>query len=498
MKLKLKGVILSLLLFSSVAGLSLLCYTTFHVEQKTAGFTVELGDSVPNDLQEYLRAGTYMQKKATLDLSHVDAKTVGCYEATVSVGKHCFTYSITITDTTGPTLTTIANNSYFATGRSYPIEAFLLSAEDASHTVHVTSDGKSTLCFGIAGSYEVPITATDPSGNTTTKTISIQVNDAPVLMGALNKAAKLGEAIDFTENVIAIDDELGNLTDAIVIDTSNIDFEKPGSYPIYYSVSDNYSLEEKAEGTFYLYENKKKNTDTDQTDFSFTQDELNLLCNSNYFEYELLPADNTNSQKVIDLVKPISINLTAKDSSATGNAFLYKIDADYVYGVSVLHVLKLIHENAYITFFNDCTIRESLEYVHNDDASELAVFRFPTESIPPTTLVLLKEAAIDTTCYPSLEEGEALLTYSENYDFYPNFTCLIKETTLVDAAKIGFVYEAPTIATTRSVIVGMSGGPLLDYQGHVLGATSHYIPSEELDYFMRLDSIHKLEQELRQ
>ena len=53
-----------------------------------------------------------------------------------------------------------------------------------------------------------------------------------------------------------------------------------------------------------------------------------------------------------------------------------------------------------------------------------------------------------------------------------------------------------TISTTRGARAGMSGCPLIDYQGRVLGITSYICFETSKDYFYRMDRLNELETNL--
>jgi hypothetical protein len=89
----------------------------------------------------------------------------------------------------------------------------------------------------VAGKYEVTYSATDSKGASSTKTITVIVNDPPKI-NAEDKVIKLGENFDPLSGVSASDKEDGNITKEIEVIEDNVDTTKEGNYTVKYSVVD--------------------------------------------------------------------------------------------------------------------------------------------------------------------------------------------------------------------------------------------------------------------
>ncbi|MGG7213902.1 immunoglobulin-like domain-containing protein [Clostridium nigeriense] len=88
----------------------------------------------------------------------------------------------------------------------------------------------------VAGKYEVTYSATDSKGASTTKTITVIVNDPPKI-NAEDKIIKLGEEFDPLSGVSASDKEDINITD-IKVTENTVDVTKEGTYKVTYSIVD--------------------------------------------------------------------------------------------------------------------------------------------------------------------------------------------------------------------------------------------------------------------
>lgn len=88
----------------------------------------------------------------------------------------------------------------------------------------------------VAGKYEVTYSATDSNGASSTKTITVIVNDPPKII-AEDKVIKLGEKFEPLAGIIARDKEDGNIKDIDVIE-NNVNENEDGKYTVTYSVVD--------------------------------------------------------------------------------------------------------------------------------------------------------------------------------------------------------------------------------------------------------------------
>lgn len=224
--------------------------------------------------------------------------------------------------------------------------------------------------------------------------------------------------------------------------------------------------------------------------------DFEILVDNKYFSYDLLDETNEDYQAVIDVVKPISLNIT--DGTYMASAFIYKIDEDYIYAATARHAIIVINGTIDIIFYNDQVVNTRIDYETLKNDTDLAIFRFRTNSVPKELLYTLKEAYIDTDYYSQLIIDEPLIEYSENhgYPFYTMQSIKLVNLTEVETKLQYLSFADTTISTTRGARAGMSGCPLIDYQGRVLGITSYICFETGKDYFYRMDRLNELETNL--
>ncbi len=180
-----------------------------------------------------------------VDDSKVDLTKVGSYD---------LTYSVTDSDgnTTTKTITVdVLSNEHPEINGTKDLSVLANTTIDYLDGVSATDkeDGDLTSAIIVddskvdltkVGSYDVTYSVTDSDGNTTTKTVIVDVlsNEHPEINGTNDITIKLGEKADFVTGVSASDKEDGDLTSTIVVDDSKVDYNKTGDYNVTYSVTD--------------------------------------------------------------------------------------------------------------------------------------------------------------------------------------------------------------------------------------------------------------------
>lgn len=453
--------------------------------------TIELGDTLESDITTYIEGFEKAVAQSQLDISQVDTYTAGNYEAYVTLGERTITYCINVTDTVKPELTLNTEVDYIATNRDYAPQYFVKDVFDLSGTAEIYFDVggslEQTINLESTGEYEVCIVAKDISGNETAQTTTVTVDSAPILIGIENATIPIGTDYNFVQGVVAVDEVDGIITDQIVVNTDTFNATVSGDYEVTYSVSDSYGIETTKNVTITVSENAPKDYGKSN---SLTLEELQILCDFKYFTYE--PLEIGNYDEVIELVKPTSVNIQNKKTVGCG--FIYKVTPQYVYIGSVNHVTKHFKNGGTLLFHNDVSIPITYENERANSTNELSMFKIETSQIPKDTLLTLKEAHVDINIYDKLETNEPLIQYCENFAWTNEQK--IKKTNLIDifTSLQQINYIDCCITTKATGLVGMSGSPLYDYKGNLIGSISSEYNSK--DYHMRIDMLEELKERL--
>lgn len=158
----------------------------------------------------------------------------------------------TIADTQPPTITSQELTVEYGDTLNY--SDLVSVTDDSSDEIElsvVTSDingitideDSKTIAFGVLGTFEITVSAEDGSGNTSEAKVVIVVEDHEHPVLSLSQTTFSLTAGDTAPNYVnvanASDNVDGDLTAAISVDSSRVNYNSPGTYEITYTISDN-------------------------------------------------------------------------------------------------------------------------------------------------------------------------------------------------------------------------------------------------------------------
>ena len=196
--------------------------------------TVEAGGSMPT-VDEFLKKPMAGVKLDT-DLSGIDSLSLGEYPVELSWGPFSRPSKLIIRDTTAPEGET---KDLLMTVKDKPAaEDFLVSCSDATDvSVRYVIDPDMKK----EGTQTVSILLADKADNHTILTAKLTLYDesnVPVIQGAENKSVFVGDTIAYRTGV-----KIKSNTDEepeLEIDSSAVDLDTPGVYPVTYTATDKY------------------------------------------------------------------------------------------------------------------------------------------------------------------------------------------------------------------------------------------------------------------
>ena len=170
-----------------------------------------------------------------LTLDEINASPVGVYTITsTSMGQNCVC-TVTVQDTTPPTLE--LQTVHIDIGETLSVNSFVKKAEDVSGDVEVKL--LTTVDITKEGTCTVTVEAKDVNGNVTTGKATLKVtldSKAPVFSGVGNVTLAKYSTFDFYAGVKAVDARDGQVT--FSVDYSKVDMTKAGSYYAVYTAQD--------------------------------------------------------------------------------------------------------------------------------------------------------------------------------------------------------------------------------------------------------------------
>lgn len=155
-------------------------------------------------------------------------------------GNNIVTYAAVLTvlqDTEPPVISGVKDRVYFI-GDSPDFKSGIKVTDNHDKDLEVTVDS-SQVNMAAEGTYVVTYTVQDISGNVATNTANIGVmrdTEPPVISGAKDITAYVGESIKYKSGIKVTDNHDKNLT--ISVDDSNVNTNQPGSYTCVYSAAD--------------------------------------------------------------------------------------------------------------------------------------------------------------------------------------------------------------------------------------------------------------------
>ncbi len=189
---------------------------------------IEYGEEVTS---EYILKDDFEKVKFSPKLSSL--KEVGEHEVTLTINGYEFKVAINIKDTTPPVLE-VQDVQRYLDEELPEAKDFVVKVEDLSDVDLKISEIKSQV-----GEQEVEVMATDKYGNKSSKKAKIniiQYKGSVKINGLTNLTVYVGNKADLKKNVSAVDDRFGQLE--FTVDDSKVNYNKPGTYKIYYTAKD--------------------------------------------------------------------------------------------------------------------------------------------------------------------------------------------------------------------------------------------------------------------
>ena len=218
-------VILIVIIISILGFFGYKFYKRSEISKKiNDNITIEYGEALTLD---YILKDDFKKIKVSPKLSSL--KKVGEHELTLTIDGEEFKIKVTIKDTTPPVL------EVKDVDEDLPkVEEFVEKVEDLSKTSLKMSEVEKT-----AGEHEVEITVTDEYNNKTSKKAKLTILEykgSVKFSGLTNLSVYVGSKPDLKKNVSAKDDRFGDLE--LTVDDSKVNYNTPGTYTIYYKVTD--------------------------------------------------------------------------------------------------------------------------------------------------------------------------------------------------------------------------------------------------------------------
>ena len=270
-----KKIVLCILGIITLLCLSLILFLKsplFEVELKTTESHLEIGNKAETSPDFYLDGSDWCVALSHVDTSSVKYTKVGRYPVYIYHGFQKYTSYINVTDTTAPVVTCDVKNKTVVPGETVSVNSLGLNIQDYSEIESVlftkisstkfytglpdeeTVDMREAyrkglsmeaeeFLFSYGGIYTLTICVSDTFYNTSEITLTLKVEEAPVLEVPSDFYVADTKQIDFAEYITAWDFITEDLdAEDVVVDTSELNLSKVGTYPVTFSATDEYGL----------------------------------------------------------------------------------------------------------------------------------------------------------------------------------------------------------------------------------------------------------------
>ena len=244
----------------------------FEVEHVTKETHLEIGNEAESKPDFYLDGKGWCVALSHVDTSAVKETQVGRYPIYIYHGFQKYTSFVNVTDTTAPVVSCDVKNKTIVPGTIVSVNTLGLNIEDYSEIESVLFTKISSakfytglpeeqmvemreayrkglsmeaeeFQFAYGGTYTLTISVSDIFHNTSEITLALKVEEPPVIEAPNDFYVADAKEIDFTEYIEAWDfitDDLG--AEDVEVDASQLNLTKVGTYPVSFSVTDEYGL----------------------------------------------------------------------------------------------------------------------------------------------------------------------------------------------------------------------------------------------------------------
>lgn len=429
--------------------------------------TFEYGESVSRDIEDYLIGTEWSVRLGDLDLSRVDERHTGSYEAVVRHGGSEFVYTVTIQDTVPPEILWKEGQIYLSAEDVCRVEDVIegVSDVDALAQAFFWQEGEllSEIDFDGTGQFGLEILARDSAGNETRGNVSVIVDTPPVLSGMRNFYVAAGSSPDYLEQMEAWDDVDGSLTQYIQVDDSDVDLEREGAYQLRYLSVDSYGLETEAKVRVLVASEDDIQELIGHRRIDYRTDAIFGAPNI----YDAGVSEHEDLERTLEYMRPALVQLyhsTGRGGYTSGSGYIMEISQDKIYICSNRHVVDKYED--WEIYFYDGTMVKGKALGSSEDY-DVGVAAVDLEEVPEELLESLMTVHIDMTYWDGLD-AQAVGLALERIDRKGGLIH-VSEGKLVKARQEFEWYDKLYhTEVTVELVHGDSGSALLDGYGNLI------------------------------
>jgi len=452
----------------------------YRVQLGTDYVCLELGETASVDPFTYLDGYDFAVERSRVDDSGVDYQKTGQYLMTVTHFYQSFEVVVRIKDTISPELVLTEDRIVIQPGDTISIEDFVVSTYDISGDVETYFEQQ--YAFDKVGTYPVKIWAVDQNENESFGIKDIIVDVPPVFGEQKEYYLAVGQEPDFMEYIQAIDDVDGDVTDQIILDSSEFCPDEPGEYLISYEVTDQYGLTATTQNLIHVYTALELQNLLNEQVIDWRNESQIVLGALNPYDAGIFKADTIENTS--ELMNPYIVCIyksRANGGWSKGSGFIISMDEEQIVICTNAHVagsdkFKEVHFMDNVVATGEVVYKDKGNGTYND----VSFITVNCVDLPDELLEKLRTVHINLGYYTALSNTEKIdVTFrsmNENGEIWFDSTGVLQEKNHIysidnpDGSKYGVMLMA-----SIKLKHGVSGSALIDKSGNLLGmATSNY------------------------
>ena len=472
-----------------------------NVSLKHPDFQLELGDSLKKSPDYYLEGNSLSVALSYVDSSAVKNNTAGQYPITIYHGFDKYTCTITVSDTTAPQLLCDINTKTVLPGEVITIDKLGIRTQDYSEIKYIgftklQSDNFYTglsddemladmyasyregihfyseeFQFTYGGIYELTIAACDIFENKSEITISLKVEEPPVIEVPTDFYVAVGSDITYANYLTAWDfiDEKFTCDD-VEIDSSSVSLATAGDYPVLFRGTDTYGLTSTTTATVHVLAKKDLQQKINSHEINVSEHIIigaYNLYDSGYYQ-------DIDKYTLSSYLLPSIVHVKNPWRDTSGSGFIVSIDDSTVTIATCAHVITQCLAPT-VTFY-DGTQRSGI-CVGQDYESDIAFIRIPIDGSSENTSISsdyvknLRTVHIDEAYWKSLDNNASIpLWYAcingSGHLWHRSSGTLLEKDIKRDWNSYEDVHQMHTTMEAKS---GSSGSAIFDESGRLFG-----------------------------
>lgn len=386
------------------AGFLFFYFYIYRVEPVFSEAVFEYGDPLSQNIEDYLAGTEWSVQLGELDLSQVDERHTGVYQASVYHGGTTFTYTITIQDTIPPEIQWKEGTVYLATDTLCTVEDIIEGVTDADPLTEVffirNGEEQGEIRFDQVGEYELEVCARDRAGNESRGRQKIIVDTPPELEGIHRFYCIPGSEPDYLDAVTAWDDVDGDLTGQIRVDDSEVQLDREGIYSLRYLAEDSYGLETVAETRIMVASAEDIQELIGWRQIDYREDIILGAPNI----YDAGVAEQEDMDEALEYMRPTMVHLyfdKGRGGYSSGSGYIMEITEEAVYICSNRHVVEK-NEDWDVYFYDGTKIKGRVLGV--SEGYDVGVVAVNRADVPQELLSRLMTVHIDRTYWEGLDQ----------------------------------------------------------------------------------------------